>query len=126
MSEENSKGAIKVPGTVVMIEFHPDVTTFDGMTLADNRAKIELQDFAVRFEEFAGNTVPDLSSRSRSKSQILERIEFATLAVTRYGYRGCDVAALLKKTPKLCHSVVQQGPSQGKLGFGVRTAPRSP
>jgi REP element-mobilizing transposase RayT len=89
----------KDPDEIADPVFHPDATTFDGMTLADNRAKIELQDFAVRFEEVAGKTVPDLSSRSRSKSQTLGRIEFATLAVTRYGYRVCDVAALIKKHP---------------------------
>jgi hypothetical protein len=38
-----------------------------------------------------------LQSRIRSAEAIRGRIEFASLAVLRYGFRGCDVAARLGK-----------------------------
>jgi hypothetical protein len=39
----------------------------------------------------------DLASRYRKPHQIRGRIEFVTLALPRYGFRGRDVAALLGK-----------------------------
>jgi REP element-mobilizing transposase RayT len=78
-------------------ERHPDATTFDGTDLAENRVEIDLDDFASRYEQASGLSIPALASRSRSENQIRGRIEFTTLAISRYGYRVCDVAALIQK-----------------------------
>ena len=51
----------------------------------------------VNIEAVSGHTLDDLASRFRSKSQIQGRIEFATLAISRFGFRVCDVAALINK-----------------------------
>jgi REP element-mobilizing transposase RayT len=53
-------------------ELHLKATAFDGTSLAE-------------------------ASRSRSKNRIQGRIEFATLAISRYRYRICDVADLIHK-----------------------------
>ena len=58
---------------------------------------IDLDDFARLFELAAGLTVRDLAARSRSKTQIRGRIKFATLAISRYGHRVCNVADLIHK-----------------------------
>ena len=47
----------------------------------------------------SGHSLAELSSRSRSADQARGRIEFAILAVGRYGLRVCDVASLLCKHP---------------------------
>ena len=44
-------------------------------------------DFALRFEQAAGILFRELESRSRSKNQVRGQVEFATLAISRYGYR---------------------------------------
>jgi len=78
-------------------ERHLKAMTFDGTSLAENRLEIDLDEFAIRFEQAAGQTVRELATRSRSKGQIQGRVEFATLAISRYGYRVCDVADLIHK-----------------------------
>ena len=45
----------------------------------------------------AGHALDDLASRYRAGSLIQGRIEFATLAISRFGFRVCDVAALISK-----------------------------
>ncbi len=76
---------------------HPSATTFDGCELAEERAELELSEFALRFQSISGHVLAELSSRHRSTDQTRGRIEFSTLAVGRYGLRVCDVAALLNK-----------------------------
>jgi hypothetical protein len=76
---------------------HPSATLYNGQSLAEERAEMDLVDFASRFEEASGRPLDQLASRSRSPDVIRARIEFVTLALPRYGYRGCDVAALLDK-----------------------------
>ena len=78
-------------------ERHLKATAFDGTALAENRGEIDLDEFAIRFERAAGQKIHELASRSRSKKQIQGRIEFATLAISRYKYRVCDVSALIHK-----------------------------
>jgi REP element-mobilizing transposase RayT len=79
------------------VDRHANATTFDGQALAEDRAGLELNDFALGFEAASGHTLSDLASRCRSSSQTLGRIEFSTLAIARYGFRVCDVAALIRK-----------------------------
>ena len=76
---------------------HPSATSHDGRALAEERAEIELTEFAFRFKTASGRTIDDLASRGRSPELIRGRVEFVTLALLRYGLRGCDVAALLDK-----------------------------
>ena len=78
-------------------ERHPKATTYDQSAPGKNRVEISLDEFAHRFDQAAGITVCELASRSRSKCHIRGRIEFATLAISRYGYRVCDVADLIHK-----------------------------
>lgn len=46
-----------------------------------------ISEFACRFESISGHTIVDLASRSRSKGLIQGRVEFATLAVSRFGFK---------------------------------------
>ena len=82
-----------------LLDRHPTATTFDGRVLCEDRAELELEEFARRLVPASGNSLEDLSSRRRGRELTRGRIEFATLAVGRYGLRVCDVAALLNKHP---------------------------
>ena len=53
----------------------------------------------LRMGAVSGDSLAELSSRPRCAGQIRGRVEFAALAVGRYGLRVCDVAALLCKHP---------------------------
>jgi rhodanese-related sulfurtransferase len=90
---ENAKNVDEIVDSVR----HPTATLFDGRRLAEERTEIDLSDFASRFEAATGHTIEDLASRYRKPRQIRGRIEFVTLALPRYGFRGRDVAALLRK-----------------------------
>ena len=79
------------------IDRHPGATTFDGESLTEDRAELELDEFALRFEAVSGHALDDLASRFRSAQQIRGRVELTTLAVCRYGLRTCDVATLIGK-----------------------------
>jgi REP element-mobilizing transposase RayT len=76
---------------------HPQATTFDHQFLAEERSELSLPDFIVRFESASGHQLNDLASRSRAERHIRGRIEFSLLAVSRYGFRACDIAAVLCK-----------------------------
>ena len=76
---------------------HPRATTFDHQFLAEERSELSLPDFVVRFESASGHRLDDLASRLRTERHILGRIEFSLLAVSRYGFKACDIAALLCK-----------------------------
>jgi hypothetical protein len=80
------------------LDRHPEATTFDGRRLAEERRELELSDFVVLFESASGHTLGELSSRYRTDRHVDGRVEFTTLAITRYGLRGCDIAALLRKS----------------------------
>jgi len=84
---------------IVDADRHPAATTYDGRRLAEERVELELSEFAFRIESVSGHALAELSSRTRSADQTRGRIEFATLAVGRYGLRVCDVAAMLRKHP---------------------------
>jgi len=90
---ENAKNVDEIADSVR----HPTATLFDGRRLADERTEIDLTEFASRFEGASGHSLEDLASRYRKPHQIRGRIEFVTLALPRYGFRGRDVAALLGK-----------------------------
>jgi REP element-mobilizing transposase RayT len=91
------------------VDCHPEATTFDGKILAENRAELGLSEFADRFESISGHTIADLASRSRSKRVVQGRVELATLAVSRYGIKCCDVAALLNKHGNSVTNWLNQG-----------------
>lgn len=76
---------------------HPQATTFDHQFLAEERSEFSLPDFVVRFESASGHQLDDLASRSRTERHIRGRIEFSLLAVSRYGFRACDIATILCK-----------------------------
>ena len=76
---------------------HPGATTFNGLRLGEERAELELGEFARRFEAVSGHALDDLASRLRSADQVRGRIELSTLAVCRYGLRVRDIAALTNK-----------------------------
>ena len=60
---------------------------------------MEIEDFTTLFEQHSGYAVEDLRSTLRRPLQVQARIEFATLAVTRYGMRSTEVARFIKKHP---------------------------
>ena len=76
---------------------HPDAQAFDGRKLDEKRVELRLSEFVDRFETVSGYELDDLASRHRSSKRITGRIEFCVLALTRYGLRACEVAALLDK-----------------------------
>ncbi len=76
---------------------HPRATTFDHQFLAEERSELSLSDFVARFQSASGHQLNDLASRSRTERHIRGRIEFSLLAVSRYGFRACDIAAVLRK-----------------------------
>jgi len=78
---------------------HPGATTFDGRTLAEERAELDLHEFVRRVVESGGYRLAELASRQRGRKRTLRRIEFTTLAVGRYGLRVCDISTLLEKHP---------------------------
>jgi REP element-mobilizing transposase RayT len=84
---------------IASLDRHPNATTFDGRSLREDRAELELEEFVRRLAPASGNSLEDLSSRRRGGELTLGRIEFATLAVGRYGLRVSDVATLLRKHP---------------------------
>jgi hypothetical protein len=61
------------------------------------RGEFVFSDFVARFESASGHALNDLASRYRSERHIRARVEFSVIAVSRYGFRGCDIAALLGK-----------------------------
>lgn len=80
------------------VEVLREVRDLDGWrVLAEERSELSLPDFVVRFESASGHQLDDLASRSRSKRLIRGRIEFSLLAISRYGIRACDIAAVLCK-----------------------------
>jgi len=57
----------------------------------------ELDESALRFEQVSGFSLDDLVFRFHSSKQIDGRIVLSTVAVSRYGFRACDIAALIGK-----------------------------
>jgi REP element-mobilizing transposase RayT len=82
---------------IATLECHHRATTFDGRQLAEDRAELELSEFAVRMEKVGRCSIAELSSSSRSHELSHDRVEFCTLAIGRYRLRVCDVSKLLKK-----------------------------
>ena len=76
---------------------HPEAETFDGQRLAEERAQLNLLEFVDRFESASGYDLDELASRHRSMRHITGRTEFCVLAVSRYGLKACEIAALLRK-----------------------------
>ena len=78
---------------------HPESRRFDNRPIEDDRVGMEIEDFTTLFEQHSGHTVEDLRSTLRRSLQVQARIEFATLAVARYGIRSTEVARFIKKHP---------------------------
>jgi hypothetical protein len=76
---------------------HPETQTFDGQRLAEERTKLDLFEFAGRYESVSDYGLDELASRQRSLRHTSGRIEFCVLAVSRYGLRACEIASLLRK-----------------------------
>ncbi len=60
---------------------------------------MKIGDFSTLFEQLSGHTVEDLRSPLRRPIQVQARIEYATLAAARYGYRSTEVARFINKHP---------------------------
>lgn len=82
---------------VVALDQRPDAKTFDGLSLEENRPKLELDDLVGRFEFYSGHTVSALSSPHRTSALFQGRVELTLLAVARYGFQSRIVAELLHK-----------------------------
>lgn len=67
------------------------------LLLAEDRAELQLREFARRMETVSGYSINELSSSSRSCKLKRARIEFCVLAIGRYRLRVCDVSNLLGK-----------------------------
>ncbi len=78
-------------------EQHSAAQTFDGQVLAEERSELPLSEFVGRFQLVSGHSLDDLASRQRSTKHITGRVEFCVLAVSRYGLKSCEIAALLCK-----------------------------
>jgi REP element-mobilizing transposase RayT len=82
---------------IVEHETHPEATTFDGELLNHDRRSVDLADFTLLFERFSDHSIADLSSPLRTPDLTRGRIEFTTLAVTRFEFRSIDIADLIGK-----------------------------
>ena len=78
-------------------ELRPEVKTFDGLPLAEERRELTFEGFLRRFLKTSGHHLDDLSSRLRGSRLIDGRIELITLGLSRYGLRARDFANLLNK-----------------------------
>jgi len=78
---------------------HPGARSFDGQILAEERLELDFGEFVAKLEELSSDMLTDLSSRSKNSDLVKRRVEFAALAVGRYGLRICDIATLLDKHP---------------------------
>jgi REP element-mobilizing transposase RayT len=78
-------------------ELRPEVRTFDGLALAEERRELTFDGFLRRFLKISGHDLKALSSRCRGSRLVEGRIELITLGLSRYGLRARDFAALLNK-----------------------------
>ncbi len=78
---------------------HPEAKTFDNRPIDDDRVGIEIEDFITFFEYPSGHAIKDLRTSLRRPGHVQARIEFAALAVARYGLRSTDVAHAIEKHP---------------------------
>ena len=101
---------------------HPEAQTFDGQRLDEERAHLRLCEFVDRYESVSGYDLDELASQRRSTRHITGRIEFCVLAVSRYGFRACEVAALLEKGRNSVTRWLNQGLRQENSdpGFAAR------
>jgi len=72
-------------------------TTFENLRLVEERAELDLSEFAARMAAASGFSISDLSSRSRDVVLTLGRVEFCSLAIGRYRFNVRDVSTLLCK-----------------------------
>jgi hypothetical protein len=61
--------------------------------------ELELDEFVARIKTAAGISMAGLSSRSKNPDLVRQRIELASIAIGRYRFRVCDIAALVRKHP---------------------------
>ena len=90
---------------------HPEVETYDGQTLNDDRIRCRLDEFVVLFERFTGHAIQDLASPLKTPALVEGRIELTFLGVSRYGVRSGDLAALLNKHPSSMSRWLNEGVS---------------
>jgi len=78
---------------------HPESRTFDDSQLEDDRVGLDVDALIHLFELNSEYTREDLRSTLHRKKQVQARIEFATLAASRYGIRYTDIAESIQKHP---------------------------
>jgi hypothetical protein len=78
---------------------HLGARSFDGRVVAETRVELELDEFVARIETAAGLSMAGISSRSKDPDLVRQRIELASIAIGRYRFRVCDIAALVRKHP---------------------------
>lgn len=92
---ENARNDEEIAST----DTHPNAAMFDGRRLTEDRIELEFGDFISRLASRSDHSLADLASRHRGADRTRARVEFATLAVGRYGLRVCDIAGILDKHP---------------------------
>ena len=78
---------------------HPESRTFDGYRLKDDRVGLGLDAFIRLFEVHSGYSLEDLRSTLHRRKQVKARIEFVTLAASRYGFPSTEIAKFIRKHP---------------------------
>ncbi len=91
---------------------HPESKTFDNRSLEDDRVGLEIEDFIELFERHSGYVIKDLQSSLRRPMLVQARIEFATLAATRYGIRSTEIADSVLKHPTTIARLIRRGLSK--------------
>ena len=88
---------------------HPGSRTFDDCPLEDDRVGLEVEALLSLFELHSGYTRGDLRSTLHPRKQVQARIEFATLAASRYGIRSTEIAEAIRKHPTTIARLIRRG-----------------
>ena len=105
---------------IVEQQTHPEAKTFDGRSLENDRPSVSFDRFVELFVQFSGHSIADLSSPLRTSELIRGRVELTVLAVSRFGLRSSEIAALINKHPSSLTRWLNLGLRQERKDLGYR------
>ncbi len=88
---------------------HPESKSFNGSPLEDDRVGLEVDVLVSLFELHSEYTRKDLRSTLHGREEVQARIEFSTLAASRYGIRSTEIADSIQKHPTTIARLIRRG-----------------
>jgi hypothetical protein len=88
---------------------HPESKTFDGSRLEDDRVSLDVDVIISLFELHSEYTREDLRSTLHRSKHVRARVEFSTLAASRYGIRSTEIAESIQKHPTTIARLIRRG-----------------